>query len=71
MKGANMKKGSKALRCYKCGQVVGWVIPTGRYHHGIPEMTQRLNKNGHEVFKGCAQYFFCDDCKPDTDRPTT
>lgn len=58
-----MKKGSKAIHCYNCGKVVGWDIPTGKYHHGIPEVVQRLNKDGNIVDKSCTRYFYCDGCK--------
>ena len=58
-----MRKGSKSLRCYKCGKVVGWEIPTGKSHHGIKEVTQRLNKDGHIVDKYSSRYFYCTACK--------
>ena len=62
-----MKKGSKAIRCYECGQVVGWEIPTGEYAYGIPKVTVQMKSNGREVWKGGSLYYFCYTCKPKED----
>lgn len=57
-----MKKGSAALRCYKCGKMVGWLVPTGRTHHGIPEVSIRMKKDGCMVDRLGSRFYFCTSC---------
>lgn len=57
-----MKRGSKALHCYKCNKIVGWEIPTGKAPHGIPEVTIKMKQDGHIVDKAFSRYFYCSTC---------
>ena len=57
-----MRKGSKTLHCHSCGKVVGWTVPTGKVHHGIPEVTFKMKQDGCIVDRLGSRYYFCITC---------
>ena len=56
-------RGSKALKCWECGKIVGWTVPTGRYHHGIQEVKFQMREGCILHMKGLRQYNYCERCK--------
>lgn len=57
-----MIKGSKSIRCDKCGTIVAWEIPTGQYDHGIKRVTIKERKNCKVIDIGFSRHYRCDKC---------
>lgn len=55
-----MKAGSKALRCHVCNKIVGYKVPTGRYHHGIEEVEFKMRPGCIWTVKGFRQINLCE-----------
>lgn len=59
-----MKKGSRALKCSFCGKHVGWEVPNGKVHHGIPEVEFKMNEGCGWTINVGYQKYYCKECKP-------
>ena len=57
-----MKRGSKAIRCDKCGCIVAWVIPTGIKDYGIPRVEYHEKDNCVVLDKGMQMIYRCKQC---------
>ena len=57
-----MIKGSKGLRCDKCGVIVAWSIPTGEFDHGIKRIHIKERPCCKIVDIGFARHYRCKAC---------
>lgn len=59
-----MKKGSKACKCILCNKIVGYKVPTGKFHHGLEEVEFKMKPGCVWAVKCFRQMYYCKDCKP-------